>query len=75
MSATDPFPDPDTTLDLDKLLEQNPDADADQIREVREFVRARRGPGGRGKSYEIDSPYERRPLRGPEAETERSSRG
>jgi hypothetical protein len=64
---TDRLPDPDTSLDLDKLLEQNPDVDAKQIREVRAFIKARRGAGGRGKTYEIDSPYERRPIPGPES--------
>jgi hypothetical protein len=66
MSDTE-LPDPAVVLDLDKLLEQNPDVDADQVREVRTFIRARRQAGHSKKSYNIDSPYERRPLSGPEA--------
>jgi hypothetical protein len=65
MSDTE-LPDPAVVLDLDKLLEQNPDVDADQIREVQTFIRARRRAGHSKKSYNIDSPYERRPLHGPE---------
>ena len=61
------FPDPNVILNLDKLLEQNPDVDAEQIREVRTIIKARRRAGHPKKSYNIDSPYERRPLSGPEA--------
>jgi hypothetical protein len=66
MSDTE-FPDPAGILDLDKLLEQNPDVDAEQVREVRTLVKARRRAGHPKKSYNIDSPYERRPIRGPES--------
>jgi hypothetical protein len=62
MSDTE-LPDPALVLDLDRLLEQNPDVDAEQIREVRTIVKARRRAGHPQKSYNIDSPYERRPLR------------
>jgi len=48
------------------LLEQNPDLDREQIQEVREFVKQRRREG-HGKTYEIDSPYERGPIVGPES--------
>jgi hypothetical protein len=61
------LPDPGNILDLDKLLEQNPDADAEQIREVRTIIKARRQAGHPKKSYNIDSPYERRPHGGPES--------
>lgn len=60
------FPDPAVTLDLDKLLKQNPDVDAEQVREVRTIIKARRRAGHPKRSYDIDSPYERRPL--PDAE-------
>jgi hypothetical protein len=66
MSDTE-LPDPGAVLDLDKLLEQNPDVDAEQIHEVRAFIKARRRAGHAKKSYNIDSPYERRPLIGPES--------
>ncbi len=58
MSATDPYR---NALDEDRLLEQNPDLDREQIQEVREFVQQRRREG-HGKTYEIDSPYERGPI-------------
>lgn len=61
------LPDPSKTLDLGKLLEQNPDVDAEQIREVRNIIKVRRQAGHSKKSYNIDSPYERRPLEGPSA--------
>jgi hypothetical protein len=61
------FPDPAATLDLDKLLDENPEVDAEQIREVRLFIKGRRRDGHPQKSYNIDSPYERRPIRGPES--------
>jgi hypothetical protein len=66
MSDTE-LPDPAGVLDLDKLLEQNPDVDAEQVREVRTIVKARRQSGHTQKSYNIDSPYERRPISGPES--------
>jgi hypothetical protein len=66
MSDTD-LPDPAVALDLDRLLEQNPDVDAEQVREVRTIVKERRRTGHPQKAYNIDSPYERRPLREPEA--------
>jgi len=66
MSDTE-LPDPAVVLDLDKLLEQNPEVDAEQVREVRTFIKARRRAGHPKKSYNIDSPYERRPIRGPES--------
>jgi hypothetical protein len=61
------LPDPSKVLDLDKLLEQNPNIDAKQVREVRTIIKARRQAGHPKKSYNIDSPYERRPLAGPES--------
>jgi hypothetical protein len=61
------LPDPSEALDLDKLLEQNPEVDAEEIREVRTIIKARRRAGHAKKSYNIDSPYERRPLGGPES--------
>lgn len=61
------FPDPTVALDLAKLLEQNPEVDADQVRKVRSFIKDRRREGHPQKSYNIDSPYERRPIYGPEA--------
>jgi hypothetical protein len=66
MSDTE-LPDPAKILDLDKLLEQNPNVDAEKVREVRTIVKARRRAGHPKKSYNIDSPYERRPIRGPES--------
>jgi len=54
-------------LDVDKLLEQNPEVDAEQVREVRSFIKGRRQEGHPQKSYNIDSPYERRRIRGPES--------
>jgi hypothetical protein len=56
------LPDPAKNLDIDKLLEQNPDVDAEQVREVRTIVKERRQAGHPQKSYSIDSPYERRPF-------------
>lgn len=61
------FPDPAEVLDLDKLLEQNPGVDAEQVREVRSFIKARRSEGHPRRSYNIDSPYERRPIGGLES--------
>ncbi len=61
------FPDPAVVLDMDKLLEQNPEVDAEQVREVRSFIKGRRQEGHPQKSYNIDSPYERRRIRGPES--------
>lgn len=61
------FPDPAVVLDVDKLLEQNPEVDAEQVREVRSFIKGRRQEGHPQRSYNIDSPYERRPIRGPES--------
>jgi hypothetical protein len=66
MSDSD-FPDPAEVLDMDKLLEQNPDVDAQQVCEARTFIKARRRAGHLQKSYNIDSPYERRPIQGPES--------
>lgn len=66
MSDTE-FPDPADALDLDKLLEQNPDVDLQQVCEVRTFVKARRQAGHPQRSYNIDSPYERRPIGEPES--------
>jgi hypothetical protein len=57
-SRPDPFPDPRKSLNLDKLLSENPAIDEAQIREVQAFVRARR-KGGRRTSYKLGSPYER----------------
>jgi hypothetical protein len=68
MSDTE-LPDPKKVLDLEKLLKQNPEVDGEQIREVRTIVKARRRAGHPQKSYNIDSPYERRPLDGPESST------
>jgi hypothetical protein len=62
MSDTE-FPDPAEVLDLDKLLEQNPDVDAEQIQEIRTLIQARRRAGHPQRSYNIYSPYERRPLK------------
>jgi hypothetical protein len=56
------LPDPAGILDLDRLLAQNPDVDAKQLREVLRTVKARRRAGHSPRSYNIDSPYERRPL-------------
>jgi hypothetical protein len=61
------FPDPAVVLDVDKLLEQNPEVDAEQVREVRSFIKGRRQEGHPQKSYNIDSPYERRRIRGPQS--------
>jgi hypothetical protein len=61
MSDSDPrapLPDPDSTLDLDKLLRENPDVDERQIRELHKFLHARRGEGRR-TAYRLDSPYQR----------------
>jgi len=45
MSDTE-LPDPAEVLDLNKLLEQNPDVDADeQVREARTLIKARRRAG------------------------------
>ncbi len=64
------FPDPIMVLDLDKLLKQNPDVDAERVREVRTIIKARRRAGHPKKSYNIDSPYERRPLPSPESSSQ-----
>jgi hypothetical protein len=43
------------------------DVDAEQVQEIRMFIKARRRAGHPQRSYNIDSPYERRPLSGPES--------
>jgi hypothetical protein len=54
----------------DELLKQNPQADGTKVREAQEFItELRRGGVGR-TSYDIDSPYERTPMRKPESTTE-----
>jgi|HubBroStandDraft_3_1064219.scaffolds.fasta_scaffold57987_4 hypothetical protein len=60
------LPDPKKSLDLNRLLKQNPEVDPRQVAEVRTIVKARRQAGLPKKSYNIDSPYERRPLTRPE---------
>ncbi len=53
-----PLPDPNSTLDIERLLSENPGVDERQIREIQRFLRTRRGEGRR-TAYRLDSPYQR----------------
>jgi hypothetical protein len=61
----------DTPHDLDELAEKNPAADGAQIREAQELLRELRRDGVTRPSYNIQSPYERRPVRKPESVDDR----
>jgi hypothetical protein len=65
MSATSPTSPP--VVDLEDLLERNPDVDASQVREAQEALKELRREGVIGPSYNIDSPYERGPVAKPES--------
>jgi hypothetical protein len=53
--------------DIEELAENNPAVDPAQVREAQELLRELRREGVPGPSYDIVSPYERRPVRKPES--------
>ena len=52
----------DSELDLDELLETNPDVDRTDLSDGQEALTALRRAGVVGPSYRLDLPYERGPL-------------
>lgn len=66
MSGIDPVADRPIP-DAEDLIKRNPKVDGDKLREAQELLEElRRGGVGRS-SYDIDSPYERRPISPPES--------
>ena len=55
MSVSKPDP-------VDEIIKNNPHVDPEQLREAQELIKGLRSGGATGASYEILSPYERRPL-------------
>ena len=51
----------------DELIERNPKVDGKQLREAQELLGELRRSGVGRPSYEIESPYERRPVSPPES--------
>ena len=50
-------------VDVTKVADQNPGVDAAQVQEAQELIQELSKRGARRRSYEISSPYVRRPFR------------
>jgi hypothetical protein len=57
----------DTGPDVDEVAERNPAVDVDKLREAQQLIEELRERGVIGPSYDIASPYERRPVRSTES--------
>lgn len=62
MSVSEAKEDSNKGLDIDELVEANPNVDAAKLREAFDFLARLRREGLSGPEYEIASPRERRPL-------------
>jgi hypothetical protein len=60
----------DFNLDLDSLLKKNKNVDADQVRQTQDLLEELRKHGLARPHYDLVSPYERRPSRRSEEETD-----
>lgn len=65
MSDTEPRHE-DQDTDLKKVIEKNPQVDADQLREAHELLTRLRRGGLDAPTYRIVSPYERRSVYRPD---------